>query len=144
MQIFVFENRQDEIFVFDCRIWLYLTNIFQTHFSFLHSTAVEIYNPPKFLLSCSVPQSAWIMGCTENMITGYWRLYMYHLSINKNIYFVFGTASWALTSWTIQIFSRFTVECWCESRSNVASSVDSENFGQMPKVWNTQPPPLFP
>ena len=36
--VFVFENPQDEIFVFvfDRRIWVYLTNIFQIHFSFLH------------------------------------------------------------------------------------------------------------
>ena len=38
--VFVFENPQDEIFVFvfvfDWRIWVYLKNIFQIHFSFLH------------------------------------------------------------------------------------------------------------
>ena len=40
ISVFVFENPQDEIFVFvfvfDWRIWVYLKNIFQIHFSFLH------------------------------------------------------------------------------------------------------------
>ena len=34
--VFIFEKPPDEIFVFvfDWRIWVYLTNIFQIHFSF--------------------------------------------------------------------------------------------------------------
>ena len=50
--VFVFENPQDEIFVFisDWRIWVYLTNIFlQIHFSFVYFNTTEIDNPPNSL-----------------------------------------------------------------------------------------------
>ena len=54
--VFVFEKPQDEIFVFvfvfvfDWRIWVYLKNIFQIHFSFLHFNTYDDNNKYDILL----------------------------------------------------------------------------------------------